>query len=241
VGRRLVGERRLEGGLVSRAAALAALAAALPGAAGCFDVRSVDPGPLVIDDFDDGDLQPADPAFPPWTCFTFNPMRSDGYSCALDAGYHSDHSLVLEATIDDPPDGIQQYGGGGLATFGDAPQDLSHFRELVFAVELESGDPPLPSSTQLQIQLGCSTALADDNTMHNDLAVIQLADYDSTWQTKTLAMANFGTPFYLPTHIAGGPTACLRRIDSIQFVVQPQLPDGQSTSFTLHVDDIYFR
>jgi hypothetical protein len=68
-----------------------------------------------------------------------------------------------------------------------------------------------------------------------------MTDFASSWQVKTLAMASFTTPFYLPTHVMGGPTACLQRIDSIVFLVQPMLPDGQSTGFTLHIDDIFLR
>jgi hypothetical protein len=226
---------------VSRAAALAALGTALLGAAGCFDVRTVDAVPLVIDDFDDGDLVPADSALPMWTCFNFNPSTPDGFTCGHDIGYQSDYSLFLQATITDPPDKLQQNGGAGVATFGDTPQDFSRFRELVLSVALEYGDPPLLGPPTVHVDLGCSTARADDGTVHNDLTVIQDIDPTTTWQTLALPMGSFGTPFYLPTHIVGGPTACLQRVDSVQVVVDANLPDGQSGSFTLHVDDIFFR
>ena len=84
------------------------------GAAGCFDVHDVDLGPLVIDDFDDGDFVSADPHFPlSWQCFAFNPDRKTGFTCDYDAGDNSPYSLYLEATIYDPPDGVQQFGRRG--------------------------------------------------------------------------------------------------------------------------------
>src|SRR5262249_41371928 len=144
VGRRLVRERRLEDSLVMRAAALVLLGLAPLGAGGCFDVHVTDPGPLMIDDFDDGDFVPANPLFNPWICFTYNPERSTGYRCDHDAGFESPYSLFLQDRIDDPRDGVPQNGGSALGIFGTS-QDVSSYRELVFSAVLESGNPPLPS------------------------------------------------------------------------------------------------
>jgi hypothetical protein len=239
VERRLVCERRLEDRLVTHAAALA-LAPALLGLAGCFDVHSVDPGALVIDDFDDGDFQPTDVAFPPWTCFKFNPQTSEsGYRCDHGAGYQSQYSLFVEATVNDVPDGVQQYGGVFLGTFGSTPQDFSHFRELVFSVQLQSGNPSLPSGARLQVQFNCGTALAEDGSPDPSASVVQGAGFDEMWQTDALALVDFATPSFVSTHIAGGPTACLQRVDSISFSVEAQLPDGASAHFTLYVDNVY--
>jgi hypothetical protein len=221
--------------------ALAVLGSVLLGTVGCFDVHMVGAGTLVIDDFDDGNFQPNDPAFDRWLCFEFNPTRSDGYRCGHDSGDNSSYSLFLDATIDDPPDGDQQHGGAGFVSVGDTPQDLSQFNQLVFDVELESGNPPLPSGAQLQVQVGCATALADDGATHSDLIVVQDAGYTNHWQTDTLSLANFGPPAWLNYQVAGGIGPCLQRVDSIAFIVDAQVADGQSGSFTLHVDDILFR
>src|SRR5215471_7045517 len=111
-------------------------------------------------------------------------MTADGFTGELGSSYQSAYALVLHATVDDAPDKLQQYGGAGIATFGNRPQDFSRFEELVFSLALESGDPPLPSNTELQIQLGCSTARADDGTVHHDLILLQTVDFASSWQTK---------------------------------------------------------
>jgi hypothetical protein len=208
---------------------------------GCFDVHMAGAGTLVVDDFDHDDFQPTDPAFDRWVCFAFNPAKSDGYSCGHDAGYASRYSLFLDATVDDPADGQQQNGGAGFGTYGTTPQDLSQFRELVVDVALASGNPPLPSGAQLQIQLDCGTALANDGATHGDLTVVQDASYTSNWQKDTLDLANFSSPSWLRYQPAGGVTACLQRVDGIQFIVAAQVPDGQSARFRLNVDDILFR
>ena len=62
-----------------------------------------------------------------------------------------------------------------------------------------------------------------------------------TWQTNTLALANFNSPSYEATHIAGGPIACLERVDRIQLTVNAAPLDGQSAKFLLHIDSIFFR
>ena len=87
---------------------------ALLGTSGCFDVHGADPGPWVIDDFEDGDLKPADANLGPWTCYTFNPSGG-ACSVGLDPGNESLHSLFLQFTIVDPPDGLGQQGGAVLA------------------------------------------------------------------------------------------------------------------------------
>jgi hypothetical protein len=220
--------------------AVLGLAAAAAGS-GCFDVHMVGAGVLVVDDFDHADFQPTDPAFQRWVCFAYNPPQSDGYTCGHDAGDGSNYSLFLDATVDDPPDGQEQNGGAGVGTYGTTPQDFSQFSELVFDVELESGSPPLPSFAQLQVQLGCATALASDGATHGDLMVVQDAPYGRSWQTDTLELDNFSAPTWLGYQPAGGVAACLGRVDSLQFAVTPQLPDGQSARFTLHIDDILLR
>jgi hypothetical protein len=223
-----------------RALAVLALASAIA-SSGCFDVHMVDASALLIDDFDDGDFLPADPAFGAWVCFAFNPQKSTGYSCDHDTGYQSDYALFVQASIDDPPDGVQQNGGAGLATHGNSAQDFSRFRQMMFSAELVSGNPPLPSNAELKVELGCSNTPTTDHQAHSNLAVVQDVDYKTYWQTHTLEMGDFSLPFYFGTQLVGGPASCLGRIDSITFSVNANLPDGQSGTFTLHVDDISFN
>ena len=60
-------------GPLGLAALTVALLAVVFGAAGCFDVHSVDPGPYVIDDFENGTVQPLDSLFAGWFCGGDNP------------------------------------------------------------------------------------------------------------------------------------------------------------------------
>jgi hypothetical protein len=214
---------------------------ALLSAAGCFDVHSVDPGPLVIDDFDDGDLLPTDRRFDQWRCLAFNPSTNQNYGCDHDLGDNSPHSLVLTATIADALNGTQDHGGAGLYTKTDVPEDFSRFHALVFSDMLESGNPPIPSNALLYMELGCSTAHADDGSTPGDLYVNQGASYKNYWQTIRLGLSSFSSPPWQDRHLQGGPAACLASVDSIHITVDAQLPDGQTGRFILHVDDIYFQ
>jgi hypothetical protein len=211
------------------------------GASGCFDVHTADPGPLVIDDFDDGDFVPADSHFGAWVCSAFNPDTNPKYNCDHDGGYQSQFALFLDATIDDAPDGTQQHGGAQLRTEAALPQDISHFGELVFSAKLESGSPPIPSNALLYVEIGCNSAYAEDGSRPGDLYVVQGVDYKSYWQTFQLALSSFGSPPWLATHIKGGPEACLAGVSNLRFTVDPQMPDGQTGKFVLHVDNVYLQ
>jgi hypothetical protein len=215
------------------------------GAAGCFDVHAASPGPWVIDDFDDGDLQPADPNFGRWFCSTFSPPNQ---VCALglDPGDQSTSSAFLQFTIVDPPDGVSQQGGALLQTSATTPENLARFDEMVFSAKLASGTPPLPSTTDVFVQLACSTVPEENGTIlpPGDLYLAQIVPIvppASDWQTFSIPIANIGSPTWVATHPRGGPVACLQRIDTIEFAINPMLPDGQSATGRLDVDDIYFQ
>jgi len=207
--------------------------------AGCFDVHSVD-GPWVIDDFEDGDLKPADPRFGPWFCYTFSPPNQYCH-LGLDAGDQSRGSLALDFALVDPSQDVgQQFGGVGVQTgTAAAPRNLSRFSEMVFTSKLVSA-ATLPSSAWASAQLGCSTAQVDDGTNPYVLLTFALT---ADWQPEplTLSIADFVEPFFMTRHIVGGPAACLQRVDSIQFQFQPELSDGQSATARLNVDGIYFQ
>jgi hypothetical protein len=224
--------------MVRRLAPNLALLLVVLGAGGCFDVRTVDPGPYILDDFDDGDFQPADPNFQPWQCYGFNPDSSANINCNHDAGDQSAFALFLDATLVDPPDGTQQHGGASLATFATVPEDFTRFSEFKFSAKLEPGNPPISSNANLYVELGCNSARADDGSLPGNLYIVQGVDYKNYWQPFVLAMSSFNSPPWLATHIMGGPAGCLQRIDNIRFTVDAQLPDGQTGKFVLHVDTI---
>jgi hypothetical protein len=225
---------------MNRALLSIALLPTVLGAVGCFDVHNVG-GPWVIDDFENGDLKPADPNFGPWGCSSFNESTTTNCSYGLDPGDASAHALFLDFTVDDPPDGVVQEGGALLQTGAGKPEDFSRFNQMVLSAKLVSGNPPLPSTTEVYVELGCTSAQAEDGTRPGNLYVVQSVAYTDDWQTFTLSMANFGSPAFDPTHLLGGPTACLERVDDIYFAVEPLVPDGQSAMGRLDVDDIYFQ
>jgi hypothetical protein len=210
------------------------------GATGCFDVHSVG-GPWVIDDFEDGDLRPADLNFGPWGCVSYNETTTDNCSYGLDFGDASAYSLFLDFTVTDSPGGVQQQGGAALVTGTARPENLSRFDEMVFSTRLVSGTPPLPPSAALYVQLGCSSAQADNGSSPGNLYVFQNLPYGSDWQTLTLMMSNFTSADVGSTHVLGGPVACLERVDQITFAVDPQVGADQSAMGRLNVDDIYFQ
>lgn len=219
-----------------------ALAGAIFGATGCFNVHGVDPGVRLIDNFDDGDFAPADPQFGPWKCNSFNPDNQEDYSCGRDDGDNGvAYSLALKFTITDPQDGIQQFGGASLYTSTIDPQDFTGFNELVFSAKLMSGVPALPSQAKLYAELWCQGASTEDGSVPGNLMLVQSVDYDVAWRTFTLSMANFAPPNWIPTPPGGGPEACLRQVNAIWFQVNLGLPDGQSGMGQLNIDDVYFR
>lgn len=184
-------ERCLAHRVLNRALLAAVLLSAVVSATGCFDVHSVPPGSLVIDNFDDG-------AFP------------------------ADATFVT-------------YGAAGLF------RDVTDFATLGFDAEIDSGNPPLPSDAQLQVQLGCSTVRLTDGSEPGDVYLLQDAAHSSQWAQIPLSIANFSFPFSPPRPIEGGAAGCLERVDYIGFVVEAQLPDGQSGAGTLKIDNVHLK
>jgi hypothetical protein len=210
------------------------------GTMGCFDVHSVG-SPWVIDDFEDGDFKPADPNFGLWRCSSFDESTTDNCNYGLDRGDDSAYSLFLDFTVADSPDGVPQQGGAQLQTGAVAPEDLSRFNEMVLSAKLVSGSPMLPPSTDVRVQLGCSSVQADNGSSPGNLYVSWNLPYTKDWLPFTISMADFTSPSFISTHPLGGPTACLERVDGISFAVDPQVSESQSAMGRLNVDDIYFQ
>jgi hypothetical protein len=219
-------------------AALFAVGVAFVGSA-CFDAHQVDPGVLMLDDFDHGPF-PADSTFMPWMCFSFNP-NGQMFSCADDGDTPdgSEYSLRLDFTVADPVNGVRDWGGAGLVTY--APfglyRDVTVFATLGFDARVQSGIPVLPNTATFNIVFGCSTLV--DGTAPENLYVVQDWNYDISgqWSHGTVSFANFGRPNNTELNVAD----CLRRVDQIAFQLAPNLPDGGSARGTLNIDNIYFK
>jgi hypothetical protein len=238
MGWRIVGDHHLGKHVVSRALLNATLLLAAVSATSCFDVHTVDPGWL-IDDFDDGKNQPADPNFSPWGCYTFGPDTNENYSCGHDSDTldGSPYSFFLDFTIDE----TQEHSGAGIQTRATAPENFTRFSELVFSAKLESGNPPLPTDAIFYAQIGCSTALAADGSSPGDLFVTLSIDHDNYWKTFSPKLTDYSVPSWESTQISGGTVGCLERADSFNFYVDAQVPYGQSGMGILHIDDIYLQ
>jgi len=207
----------------------------------CFDVRLRNPGPLVIDDFEDGDLEPALPTFEDWGCYSFNaqdPMVTCGGAPGAPG---SAVALKLDFRVDDPMDGQQQHGGAALAVYNRETLDLSPYQDFVFSAKLAPGTPALPSAARLYIEFGCSTAPAKDGSRPGDYYVLTGADFKSEWETFRVDVASLGFPPWLNNDVEGGTARCRQLIDSIRFSVDAWLADGQSGEGILTIDDIYLQ
>lgn len=229
---------RFRGSFARPSAALVAVAVAVV-TSSCFDAHQVDPGVLVLDDFDHGPF-PVDSTFLPWQCFSFNPsgqMFSCGYDTETLDGSAS--SLHLDFTVVDPTNSVRDWGGVGLVTY--APfglyRDVTPFATLGFDGRVESGIPVLPNAATFNIVLGCST-LVDGNAPLNHY-VLQDWSYDvnANWKQGTVSLANFSPPEDVRLNVPD----CLQRVDQVAFQVAPNLPDGQSAAGTLNIDNLYFR
>jgi len=229
--------------MTSTALAVAMLPAVL-GATGCFDAHSVDQGPWVIDDFEDGDLNPADRNFGAWVCYTY-PQPSQ-YLPVLDSGYQSAFSLALDFTVVNPASGTNDNAGAGVQTLTAAvPEDFSRFNKMVFSSKSVPGVSASPGVIKFAVHLGCSTVSLDDGTTPGDVFVLLPFVVPSAvppdWGDPVqLPMANFESPSYLSAHPVD-PATCIRHVDSIQFDAEPQLLEGQSTMGRLDIDEINFQ
>lgn len=198
-------------------------------AVGCFDVSTDRPAPLLIDDFDSGSALPADRHFDQWRCGKYKPDMKEDCECGYDATtYHSyPYSMYLQATIVETGD--LKEAGAQLYTQGYAPEDLSHFSEIVFDARYQASSPALPGDAPLYVELWCSSASG------HVLEPVQNWQSATDWQTFAIELSQFTSPW------GGGVTACLEQVYGIHFSVNGGLSRGKDGGFTLHIDDVYFR
>ena len=205
----------------------------------CFDVQTVDPGPAVLDDFEDGDLIPSLRPFGGWFCALYNPTTP--LDCGLAEGFQSSASLSVAFSIIDPPDGDQQRGVVQLESDADTPIDLTHLSAITFDVRLTNAPAPLENGPAMRFQLRCSTAVGDNGVELGDFVVVQSVPYTPEWSSIRLEMSNFGPAQWLPGSPRGGTAACLRAVDGFQLVFDPAQPDGQTLAGVLSIDNVRLR
>lgn len=222
-------------------ARLLASAALLPA---CFDVSEVDPeaqGEFVVDDFDEGSGAPALP-FERWRCVGFNNLDDHEAVKACDFGPDDHGGLAAfgEFLLSDPPNGVQEFSGGGLRTDASRPIDLRSFREMAFSARFVNGSMPVPSGTKYYAELGCSSAPAASDVsiaFYVNISVL----LDSTWHRYNIPLQDFGQPSWESARIKGGTSVCLGLVDGIRWTVSSNLADGEAGGGTLYLDEVYFE
>jgi hypothetical protein len=222
-------------------------AAVLPA---CIDLQKVDPGPRLVDDFESGDLIPRWNRFGTWTCGVLASHQADASQdasqddqdggaaagqapCEVDTPGDLDmHALRYRFVLNEPPAGNQSLAAAVVTRTISGPVDVSGFKQFVFSAYLESDlaaspSSALPSGTQFQVQLGCST-------IRNDRAASQ------TIGVPFQASSWLPTPFTIRLdQFPAQSRACLAEVDSISFtILLPALPSGTSKDGTLHIDNI---
>jgi hypothetical protein len=218
--------------------ALTLVTCSLAGTA-CFDVHTVDPGPAVLDDFEDGDLIPSLHSFSAWSCSTYTPNAS--FDCALAEGFQGSAGLSFAFSLVDPPDGDQQRGTIEIETHTDTLIDLTGLSAITFDVRLTNAPPPSPTGAALRLDLKCSTAIGENGAVLRDFIVVQSVAYTAEWSSINLAMSNFGPAEWMPGALRGGTPACLRVVDGFRFVFDPGQPDGQTVAGVFSIDNVRLR
>jgi hypothetical protein len=222
---------------------------ALSGIVGCFNVNTGGRTPLLIDNFDGVVDLPADHHFDQWRCGAFNsatqPDVQCGYHCVDDNAitHSSPCSMWLHATVAESPGSQVPNAGAQLYTNALVPEDLSSFSAIVFSAKLD--DLSTASLPQLYVQLHCSLAhLPDASTSKDDTQTLMVTSPGQTpkgsWKTFAIGLhSQFSPDPY--AKFDGGPRGCLEHVDSINFSINAQLSGGDTRTFDLYVDDIYFQ
>jgi hypothetical protein len=211
---------------------------------GCFDVRQANQV-VVLDDFDNihSDFYPVDTDFDPWQCVSFG-QAGNNYSCDHAPGANGSlYSLMLQATVVDPNDGAQQSGGALLQTRTPFILDFTSVTEIDFDAKLAFAFDQTDQAS-LNLEIGCTTAPADDGSVANDLFVQIPIPYQPGWTHFTELTADLTDPpanWPNTKKVKGGPAACLKVADSVRFSVDTALADGETGSFVLFVDTIELR
>ena len=212
----------------------------------CFDVATVDPGVVLVDDFDDGDFLPAMPELGYWQCYTSNPPTNRNYRCDHKAESPSGYSLFVEFALADVFDRMDMFPGVGFLSVGEngARVDLTPYRELVISMKLENGDPPLPSEARVHVELQCRTAESETGELP-PLGYFYVTSLGvsppSEWFAQPFPLTNFGPPPDINQHPKGGNPACLRAVDGISIALEGGLKDGGTGRGTFFIDDLRFQ
>ena len=205
----------------------------------CFDVQqvaldSMGPGPLQIDDFEDGDQLPSDPAFSTWSCGTYpGPPRISCNASAPGVG----GGLAQEARFEirDPADGVVDHPGMFLQTshlLGTL--DLSSYERVAFSARLASDALSLPGATRLYVRLRCD-GVGTSGAQPEGYWLEAFVQVGTDWSSFSLALTEFIRPNYV---LSFSRSECLAAVESIGFVLHPEIPEGGGMLAILTIDEV---
>jgi len=208
----------------------------------CFDVRQVavqrGPTALEIDDFEDGDDLPSSSLFAKWRCEA-GPGPPHVSCAARPPGFESGLAEAVRFEIEDPLNQATDYPSVLL----EAPAqlgtlDLRPYESLAFSARFE----PTPAAeavtsadaAELFLQLRCdgvgtSGAQPDGSWIETSTSI------GPEWSSPTLALSELARPNFV---IGFSKEECLSRVEALQFVFAPDLPDGGHLSGTLSIDQV---
>ena len=225
---------------------LRTLAAVLVPAA-CLPVDRVDlPEMVEIDDFEDGDiLAEQQSGFGGWWGVTWSDPptpQPEADSGIASPGFASDKSFFVAFRVERFPK--VDFAGVTLGVNAVGTRDLTGFRSLSFTAKFEPADPPPPTGTRLLCELSCPTAFAGfpDSALpfisyYNQGNAKYGFELTGDWSSYTLQLTGFEEPVWQGSAVE--PETCLGLVEELQFVVVPDLLDGEAAVGKLFVDDVY--
>jgi hypothetical protein len=216
----------------------------------CFEVRqiAVEGGPpaLEIDDFEDGDDVPSSSAFKTWRCETTpGPPR---VSCSAQApGFESGLAEVIRFEIEDPANGAIDYPAVMLqapARLGTL--DLGSYERLAFSAKLErlpryrvESDPAGEdlADVSLFVQLLCH-GVAPPGALPYGSWIESFILVRPEWSSTSIALVELVRPSYVANFAWRD---CIASVEGLQFVLAPDLRDGQAMAGTLSIDQVLLQ
>lgn len=228
----------------------AMLLAALPMVSSCFDVRQVDPGYWIIDDFDspDGGTRPngggAATGFERWGCWPQDKVPIDNGDCNVITTVDGHTALHVGATIEKPP--IDYSERAEVATFAAPPIDLTFYDQLGFNAALVVEAPNLFENLNLKVQLTCDSVLAETDrglepTANPRVFTAFEPQHDGGWHRYDRLLEEFVVPQEDPPIV--NKQHCLAHVNGIKITVDfnSQVTKASSRRVDLYVDEIWLE
>jgi hypothetical protein len=188
--------------------------------------------PLVIDNFDDLNTQPADTRFRRWeyTLYNTDTDIQTAHFGAYQPGYAGAGCLRFEWRIGDTVDGMVSYPGALIRTQALGSIDVSNLERFTFAYQYQHDGGCEPAGT-LSVTLGCSELNASIG--------VDLFLAPTGWTAVSVPLGELQEASYNAQGIK--PADCLKVVDEIDFTNGNPLGDGDCLSGTFMVDEVVIQ